>query len=331
MTTWTLIKSFSVCLICTIIVHVTASWTARLMLDRQMHGVISTMKAHCWHVAYDPVVHVQTRLFGAAITYHDIDIHDDARHQFSARALTVTHHPFLRPRLDFSTVMMRRHEGDIATASSIYLKLNRMGRWSGFHVTDLAILSRTDAAFTIAAPRLDGNILIQPLDTQKPLSAAITARSGRLALSPTVGTDISRPFPLLSMTLTDAHIKAALDLQPVAPSEAPRLSRAYIQQFAGHIGPLSVLLSGKINGQGDGRLTTELRNIRSAIEVWRSAQRTPIEDAARARLMDLLEKISGDVPDHVIFSLRVQRWRIEPAAYGQLQTLFDAITLSSPS
>ncbi|MEE8659449.1 hypothetical protein [Sorlinia euscelidii] len=111
MTTWTLIKSFSVCLICTIIAHVAASWSAHHMLDQQMHHAITAMKAHGWHVAYDPIIQKQTRLFGAAITYRNIDIHDDTRHRFSARALTVTHHPFLRPHLDFSTVMMRRIGG----------------------------------------------------------------------------------------------------------------------------------------------------------------------------------------------------------------------------
>ncbi|XAO71685.1 MAG: hypothetical protein AAYR33_01600 [Acetobacteraceae bacterium] len=331
MTTWTLIKSFSVCLICTIIVHVAASWSARHMLDRQMHHVISAMKAHGWQVAYDPAIQKQTRLFGAAVTYRDIDIHDDARHHFSARVLTVTHHPFMRPRLDFSIVISRRDEGDVTTASSVYLKLNRLGRWTGFHVTNLSIMSQSEPAISIAAPHLDGVILIQPPNAQKLLSGALFAQSDRLTLSPTFGTDNSGSFPLLSMALSDAHIKAALDLQPDASSGALHLSRAYIQKVAGYVGPLAVLLSGKIDGQGDGGLTTEIQNIRSAIEDWRGAQHSPIEDVARARLMDLMEKMDESMPDHVIFSLRVQHWQIEPAAHGQLRTLFDALTLSSPS
>ncbi|MEE8661609.1 hypothetical protein CGLAMM_09725 [Acetobacteraceae bacterium EV16G] len=331
MTTWTLIKSFSVCLICTIIAHVAASWSAHHMLDQQMHHAITAMKAHGWHVAYDPIIQKQTRLFGAAITYRNIDIHDDTRHRFSARALTVTHHPFLRPHLDFSTVMMRRIGGDIATASSVHLKLNRLGRRTGFRITDLSIMSESEPAFSIAAARLGGDIRIQPRDAQKLLRGAISARSDRLTLSPTIGTDNSGSFPLPPVTLSDAHIKAALDLKPGASSAALHLTRAYIQQVAGHVGPLAVILSGEIDGQGDGRLTTELRDIRSAIERWRSAQRMPLEDTARTRLMDLLEKTDEHVPDHMIFSLRVQHWQIEPAAHAQLRTLFNAITVSSPA
>ncbi|UYH51564.1 DUF2125 domain-containing protein [Candidatus Kirkpatrickella diaphorinae] len=331
MTTWTLIKSFSVCLICTIIAHVTASWSARHMLDQQMHHAIIALEAHGWHMAHNPAIQKQTRLFGAALTYRDIDMIDDARHHFSARALTVTHHLFLRPRLDFSTVIARRDEGDVVTASSVHLKLNRLGRWTGFRVTDLSIVSRSEPAFSVAAPHLDGDVLIQPPDAQKLLSVALSARSNRLTSSPTFGTDNAASFPLLSMTLTDAQIKAALDLKREAASGTLHLSRAYIQQVAGHVGPLAMLLSGKIDGQGDGELTTEMWNIKSAIEGWRSAHQSPLEDAARARLLDLLEKMDGDVPDHVIFSLRVQHWQIEPAAHGQLRTLFDALTFSSPS
>lgn len=321
------LKNVSVCLICTLMIHMAAYISARYILEHRMSHAVLLMKERGWRIAFDPHPQAQMRFFGAAITYRNLELVDDLGHRFGSSALSITHQPFLSPRLHFDDAALRDKLGNRASFATIDLRLNGVGKWSSYQLSGFDLSAIADDSAFLSSPQISGHFRIRPQSDSHLISFALTADADRFDFH---GARMLGKFNMPSCVFAKLSGKAAFDFRPDAVTARYDFSRLYVQEVLGHLGPLDMRLSGTLDGHGGGYLSTQMKNIKSALTAWRTRPITAMPEATRSQLLKLSENLLRYLPDRMLFSLRIQNWQIEPVAQTRLETFFNVLNVAPP-